>query len=117
AHLNAPNPQTPETPDHYPVVAGMRHVATGMTNLHVHGFAVPPVAPQDEVLMACADPAVGAPVCGHRELTYRYQIPASMPAGLYWYHPHIHGEVQAQMLMGLSGAIVVEGREDDARHA
>src|SRR6202046_1371028 len=41
----------------------------------------------------------------------------AVPAGLYWYHPHIHGEVQAQMLMGLSGAIVVEGREDDARHA
>jgi FtsP/CotA-like multicopper oxidase with cupredoxin domain len=26
-----------------------------------------------------------------------------MPEGLYWYHPHVHGEVQAQMLMGLSG--------------
>jgi FtsP/CotA-like multicopper oxidase with cupredoxin domain len=40
-----------------------------------------------------------------------------MPEGLYWYHPHVHGEVQAQLLMGLSGAIVVEGAEDDARRA
>jgi FtsP/CotA-like multicopper oxidase with cupredoxin domain len=40
-----------------------------------------------------------------------------MPEGLYWYHPHVHGEVQAQMLMGLSGAIVVEGPSDDARRA
>ncbi len=40
-----------------------------------------------------------------------------MPEGLYWYHPHVHGEVQAQMLMGLTGAIVVEGPEDDARRA
>jgi FtsP/CotA-like multicopper oxidase with cupredoxin domain len=115
--LDAPNGAVPAVKGSYPVRPDRHHTATGMTNLHVHGFAVPPVAPQDEVLMACADPAVGAPVCGHRELTYRYQIPASMPAGLYWYHPHIHGEVQAQMLMGLAGAIVVEGREDDARHA
>ena len=41
------------------VVPGERHAVTGRTNLHVHGFAVPPVAPQDEVLMGCADPAVG----------------------------------------------------------
>ena len=40
-----------------------------------------------------------------------------MPEGLYWDHPHMHGEVQAQMLMGLSGAIVVEGPEEDARRA
>ncbi len=101
----------------YPVVAGARHVATGVTNLHVHGFAVPPVAPQDEVLQTCVDPAVGPAICGRREFTYHYQIPATMPAGLYWYHPHVHGEVQAQMLMGLSGAIVVEGPDDDARRA
>src|SRR5262249_35328133 len=40
-----------------------------------------------------------------------------MSEGLYWYHPHVHGEVQAQMLMGLSGAMVVEGPDDDARRA
>ncbi len=115
--LDTPNEPVPATPGAYKVIPGHRHQATGETNLHVHGFAVPPVVPQDEVLMSCADPAVGEPVCGHRELNYRYQIPADMPAGLYWYHPHVHGEVQAQMLMGLSGAIVVEGPEDDARRA
>ncbi len=117
AKLDTPNEPVPATPGAYKVIPGHRHHATGETNLHVHGFAVPPVVPQDEVLMSCADPAVGEPVCGHRELNYRYQIPADMPAGLYWYHPHVHGEVQAQMLMGLSGAIVVEGPEDDARRA
>jgi FtsP/CotA-like multicopper oxidase with cupredoxin domain len=99
------------------VIPGTRHTATGATNLHVHGFAVPPVAPQDEVLMNCIDPAVGPAHCGQRRFTYRYHVPADMPEGLYWYHPHMHGEVQAQMLMGLSGAIVVEGPEDDARRA
>jgi len=98
------------------VVVGERHEITGRTNLHVHGFAVPPVAPQDEVLMGCADPAVGPAVCGQREITYRYQIPPDMPPGLYWYHPHMHGEVQAQMLAGLTGAIVVEGPDDQARN-
>lgn len=98
------------------VVPGQKHEITGRTNLHVHGFAVPPVAPQDEVLMGCADPAVGSPVCGEREITYHYQIPPDMPPGLYWYHPHMHGEVQAQMLAGLTGAIVVEGPDDQARN-
>lgn len=115
--LEQPNDAVPAAKGIYPVQPGMHHDATGMTNLHVHGFAVPPVVPQDEVMTTCTDPAVGQPACGHRDFTYRYDIPATMPAGLYWYHPHIHGEVQAQILMGLSGAIVVEGPEDDARHA
>jgi FtsP/CotA-like multicopper oxidase with cupredoxin domain len=67
--------------------------------------------------MTCTDPAAGPATCGQREFTYRYHVPPDMPEGLYWYHPHVHGEVQAQMLMGLSGAIVVEGPEDDARRA
>jgi FtsP/CotA-like multicopper oxidase with cupredoxin domain len=117
AKLETPNEAVPATPGSYPVRPGHHHAATGATNLHVHGFAVPPVAPQDEVLMSCTDPAMGAPACGHRELAYHYRIPTDMPTGLYWYHPHVHGEVQAQMLMGLSGAIVVEGPEDDARRA
>lgn len=106
----------PDSPGFYSVVPGMRHPATGATNLHVHGFAVPPVSPQDDVLTICTDPA-GSSACGRREFTYRYQVPLGMTEGLYWYHPHVHGEVQAQMLMGLTGAIVVEGPQEDARRA
>ena len=115
--LSSANPPVPEEPGFFRVIPGMRHAATGATNLHVHGFAVPPVAPQDEVLKTCVDPAVGPAACGRREFTYRYHVPADMPEGLYWYHPHVHGQVQAQMLMGLAGAIVVEGPEEDARRA
>ena len=115
--LTAPNEPVPNSPGFYRVIPGMRHHATGATNLHVHGFAVPPVSPQDDVLTVCTDPAVGPASCGRRTFTYRYQVPANMSAGLYWYHPHVHGQVQAQMLMGLSGAIIVEGLEDDARRA
>ncbi len=115
--LAVANTTTPDMPGFYQVIPGMHHPATGATNLHVHGFAVPPVAPQDDVLTVCTDPAVGPARCGQREFTYRYRIPQAMPEGLYWYHPHMHGEVQAQMLMGLAGAIVVEGPEHDARLA
>lgn len=115
--LDTPNPLVPRRPGFFPVTGGMHHQVTGATNLHVHGFAVPALVPQDEVMKTCVDPAVGAANCGRREFTYRYKIPADMPEGLYWYHPHVHGEVQAQMLMGLSGPIVVEGPEDDARRA
>jgi FtsP/CotA-like multicopper oxidase with cupredoxin domain len=115
--LETANAPVPATSGYYKVVPGMHHVATGATNLHVHGFAVPPVAPQDDVLGVCTDPAVGPATCGQRTFTYRYRIPVAMPEGLYWYHPHVHGQVQAQMLMGLTGAIVVEGPEHDARQA
>jgi len=115
--LSVATDRVPTIPGFMPVVPGMKHPATGATNLHLHGFAVPPVMPQDDVLTVCTDPATGARRCGRREFTYRFHIPSTMTEGLYWYHPHVHGEVQAQMLMGLTGAIVVEGPQDDARRA
>ena len=115
--LVSPNEPVPNSAGFYPVLAGMRHPATGATNLHMHGFAVPPIKPQDDVLTVCTDPASGPAGCGQRRFTYHYHVPANMPEGLYWYHPHVHGEVQAQMLMGLTGAVIVEGPQDDARHA
>jgi FtsP/CotA-like multicopper oxidase with cupredoxin domain len=109
--------RVPRSPGFFAVIPGMKHHATGATNLHVHGFAVPPVKPQDDVLTVCTDPAAGLQSCGQRAFTYHFHVPANMTEGLYWYHPHVHGEVQAQMLMGLTGAIVVEGPQDDARRA
>jgi FtsP/CotA-like multicopper oxidase with cupredoxin domain len=46
---------------------------------------------------------------------YEVAVPDDQPAGLYWYHTHFHGESEAQTLLGLSGAIVVESANDDAR--
>ncbi|HEV2673312.1 MAG TPA: multicopper oxidase domain-containing protein [Aliidongia sp.] len=116
-HLDDPNPPIPTQAGFHPVLPAMHHKATGTTNLHLHGLAVSPMAPQDETLKTCVDPAVGPARCGRREFVYHYRIDQAMPAGLYWYHPHVHGEVQAQMLMGLSGALIVEGPADDARRA
>jgi FtsP/CotA-like multicopper oxidase with cupredoxin domain len=115
--LSVATARVPRAPGFYAVIPGMKHHATGATNLHVHGFAVPPVKPQDDVLTNCTDPAVGPQRCGQHTFTYHFHVPSDMTEGLYWYHPHVHGEVQAQMLMGLTGAIVVEGPQDDARRA
>src|SRR5467141_4549175 len=74
-----------------------------MTNLHFHGLAVSPDAPQDDVLTMMAMPG--------KSLRYTVQIPKDHPPGLYWYHTHPHGESYRQVLDGMSGAIVIEGIE------
>ena len=74
------------------------------TNLHFHGLTVPPVCHQDEVLKTAVQP-------DDPPFEYRFRIPDNEPPGLYWYHPHIHGFSKAQVLGGLSGAMIVEGIE------
>jgi FtsP/CotA-like multicopper oxidase with cupredoxin domain len=74
------------------------------TNLHFHGLPIPPVCHQDEVLKTTIDPS-DAP------FEYRIRIPADQPPGLYWYHPHIHGFTNPQVLGGASGALLIEGIE------
>jgi FtsP/CotA-like multicopper oxidase with cupredoxin domain len=115
--LDEPNAAVPNRAGFIPVVPGMYHPPTGRTNLHLHGFPIPPVAPQDEVMKRCADPATDDKTCGSRTLTYEFVVPATMPAGIYWYHPHVHGEAEIQVQMGLAGAFVVEGQDDMLRRA
>src|SRR3984893_138422 len=74
-----------------------------MTNLHFHGLAVSPNAPQDDVLGMLAMPG--------QVLHYLVKIPRDHPPGLFWYHTHPHGESHRQVLDGMSGAIVIEGME------
>ncbi len=74
-----------------------------MTNLHFHGLHVSPNAPQDDVLSMMAMPG--------ESLQYKVEIPRNQPPGLYWYHPHPHGESNKQVLDGMSGGIVIEGIE------
>lgn len=72
------------------------------TNLHFHGLTVPPICHEDDVLRTMIQP--GAPT-----FEYRFRIPIDQPPGLYWYHPHVHGYTNAQVLGGASGALIVEG--------
>lgn len=76
------------------------------TNLHFHGLAVPPVGHQDETLRTRIEPA-------DPPFEYRIQIPKDKPPGLYWYHPHVHGFSEVQLLGGASGALIAEGIENE----
>jgi FtsP/CotA-like multicopper oxidase with cupredoxin domain len=73
------------------------------TNLHTHGFHVSPEANHDNVFVRIEP---------HTSFTYEYDIPRDMPAGSYWYHPHLHMFVEPQIFGGLAGAIVQEGGLD-----
>jgi FtsP/CotA-like multicopper oxidase with cupredoxin domain len=74
------------------------------TNLHFHGLTVPAQCHQDDVLKTSIQPSDGA-------FEYRFRVPLDEPAGLYWYHPHLHGFSSKQVMGGASGAMIIEGLE------
>jgi FtsP/CotA-like multicopper oxidase with cupredoxin domain len=74
------------------------------TNLHFHGLTLAPVCHEDDVLHTAIE-------AGGAAFEYRFRIPVDEAPGLYWYHPHIHGATNVQVLGGASGAIIVEGIE------
>lgn len=85
------------------VEACVSHPCPQNTNLHFHGMEVSPKKPADDVLTMLASPG--------RQLSYKVLIPKTHPAGLFWYHPHPHGESNRQVEDGMAGAIIVEGIE------
>ncbi len=72
------------------------------TNLHFHGLTVPPTCHEDDVLRTLVQP-------DSPPFEYRFRIPENEPPGLYWYHPHVHGFTNPQVLGGASGALIIEG--------
>jgi FtsP/CotA-like multicopper oxidase with cupredoxin domain len=73
------------------------------TNLHVHGLHVSPAGNADNVFVH---------VRPGQTFQYEYALPADHPAGLYWYHPHLHGNSDPQLFGGMAGLLVVEGDLD-----
>ncbi len=74
----------------------------GSTNIHFHGLNIAPVCHQDDVIntiIQSGDPA----------FQYNIQIPPNDPPGMFWYHPHVHGNTTTQVEGGAAGAIIVEG--------
>jgi len=69
------------------------------TNLHTHGLHVSPQGTGDNPFRR-VEPGESA--------RYEYALPASHPPGVFWYHPHLHGTVAAQVSGGLYGAIIVD---------
>jgi FtsP/CotA-like multicopper oxidase with cupredoxin domain len=80
------------------------HMSAVATNMHFHGLNVPPVCHQDDVLNTLLQP-------GDPTFHYNITIPSTDAPGLFWYHPHPHGEATAQVNGGAAGAIVIEGME------
>lgn len=73
-------------------------------NLHFHGLGTSPNAPGDDVLGMLARPG--------QRLHYVVHVAKNQEPGLYWYHPHVHGETNYQVGEGgMSGAIIVNGLE------
>lgn len=70
------------------------------TNLHSHGLWVSPSGNSDNVLITIR-PQVS--------FEYEYNIPATHPAGTFWYHPHQHGSTALQVSSGMAGALIIHG--------
>ena len=71
------------------------------TNLHFHGLGVSPLGNGDNVFLH---------VRPGETFTYQIKIPEKH-VGLFWFHPHMHGNVDQQIIGGMSGGIIVEGSE------
>jgi suppressor of ftsI len=78
------------------------------TNLHTHGLHVSPAGNSDNVFVH---------VMPGETFAYEYVIPPDNTSGLYtpglyWYHPHMHGNSTDQVEGGMAGTLIVEGKLD-----
>ncbi|WP_417837618.1 multicopper oxidase family protein [Thalassospira tepidiphila] len=74
------------------------------TNVHYHGFHVSPRGNSDNVYLQI-EPG--------QSFNYVVKLPVDHPAGNYWYHPHRHGSVSAQVASGAAGMAIIGGTLDD----
>lgn len=93
----------PANPDSKPTVANIPD-RFNTTNVHYHGFHVSPRGNSDNVYLQI-EPS--------QRFNYVLRLPANHPAGNYWYHPHRHGSVAAQVASGAAGMVVIRGALDD----
>ena len=72
------------------------------TNLHFHGMRASPLGNSDNAHLV---------IQPNSSFTYEVRIPLTQPTGVFWYHAHVHYLAEHQVMGGLSGTIVVEGRD------
>lgn len=70
------------------------------TNVHFHGMHVSPAGTSDNVLRRFMP---------NKTYKISVKIPHDHPNGLYWYHPHLHEQVNDQVFRGMAGMISVKG--------
>lgn len=92
--LNPPNCGGPTDATMYPT----------SLNIHYHGTNTSPTCGSDEVIKTIINTG--------ETFQYNVQFPTNEPPGLYWYHPHVHGNAEQALLGGSSGAIIVTGIEN-----
>lgn len=73
-------------------------------NFHTHGLHVDPTGNADNVFLEILP--------GESHQT-EIRIPNDHPSGVFWYHPHKHGAILAQIKSGMAGALIIEGDLDD----
>jgi FtsP/CotA-like multicopper oxidase with cupredoxin domain len=73
-------------------------------NIHYHGTNVSPQCHGDNVTKTIINSG--------STFQYSFTFPTDEPSGLYWYHPHIHGLAERDLLGGASGALIVDGIEN-----
>ncbi|MBJ7353268.1 MAG: multicopper oxidase family protein [Thermoleophilaceae bacterium] len=76
------------------------------TNIHFHGLHVSPAGIADNVLRRFR------PGKSYHVLV---KIPHDHPNGLYWYHPHLHGQVNSQVFRGMAGLVSIKGGEAEVK--
>lgn len=83
-----------------PPTASMAATGSSM-NIHYHGANVTPQCGGDNVTKTVINSGT--------TFQYSFTFPLDEPPGLYWYHPHIHGLAERDLLGGATGALIVEG--------
>jgi FtsP/CotA-like multicopper oxidase with cupredoxin domain len=84
-----------------PNICGAATQDASSMNIHYHGTNTSPGCHGDNV--------INTMINAGQKFTYSLQFPLDEPSGLYWYHPHVHGQAEGALLGGATGAIVVEG--------
>ena len=97
--LNPPNCGD-TTVEASPPFNGMASVGSSV-NIQYHGTNVTPQCHGDNVTRTLINSGSA--------FQYSFAFPVDAPPGLYWYHPHIHGLTERDVLGGASGALVVDG--------
>ncbi|HVY54462.1 MAG TPA: multicopper oxidase family protein [Thermodesulfobacteriota bacterium] len=78
----------------------LRNSIDQMTNEHFHGMNVSPLSPSDDIFIMV--PPTG-------DFEYVVNIPDDHPVGMFYYHAHLFGLTEYQIMSGLSGGLIVNG--------
>jgi FtsP/CotA-like multicopper oxidase with cupredoxin domain len=99
---------TPSAPAMMPLLdlphCGNPQPTESSLNIHYHGANISPACHHDNVIKTVINSG--------ETFQYNFDFPSDEPSGLYWYHPHIHMIAEHAVQGGASGAIIVEGIED-----